>query len=135
MGDATGLQGYLRYDARPISLNASYGHHRHQRTEHVREWRDTFAMLARAQGHHRLGVEAIEVTVHCGMSGRLQDIGNCYVSAKAAIDGLVLAGVIDDDDGEHLRSLTFTPPVRVAPSEPDYLALHWRSVTPSEETP
>lgn len=111
----------LTYHARPISLNASYGHARYERTEHVREWRDAFFWLAKNAKIGRL--DAIEVTVLCGMSGRLQDIGNCYVSAKAAIDGIVQAGVIPDDTGEHLLSLTFLPPVRVAPKEPDYMTL------------
>ena len=112
----------IRYNARPVSLNASYGHHRRQRTEHVQEWRDAFAWLA--AGKPTAG-NAVDIEVRCGMSGTLQDIGNCYVSAKAAIDGLVLAGVLIDDTGEHIRSLTFYPPERVKPSEPDYLEVTW----------
>lgn len=113
--------GSLTYHARPVSLNASYGHHRYERTQHVIEWRDTFALLARAEKVPRLG--SIDVTVEAGFSGQMQDIGNCYVSAKAAIDGLVQAKVIADDTGEHLQSLTFIPPVRVPPGK-DYMTLH-----------
>lgn len=114
--------GSLTYNARPISLNASYGHFRTERTAHVIEWRNAFFWLAREARIPPL--DAIEVTVSVGMSGRLQDIGNAYVSAKAAIDGLVQAKVIPDDTGEHLLHLGFTPPVRVPPKEPDYLTLH-----------
>ena len=112
----------MTYHGRPISLNASYGHSRYDRTAHVIEWRDAFYWLAREAKVP--GMDAIEVTVEVGMSGRLQDIGNAYVSAKAAIDGLVTYGAIPDDTGEHLLALTFLPPVRVAPKEHDYMTLH-----------
>ena len=116
------MSGTIRYNARPVSLNASYGHHRRQRTKHVQEWRDAFALLALGKPHP---AGPVDIEVRCGMSGTLQDIGNCYTSAKAAIDGLVLAGLLPDDTGEHIRSLTFYPPIRVKPSEPDYLELTW----------
>lgn len=112
----------LTYHARPVSLNASYGDSRYDRTAHVIEWRTAFFWLAKEQQVPPM--DQIEVVVACGMSGRLQDIGNCYVSAKAAIDGLVQAKVIPDDTGDHLLYLGFLPPVRVAPKEPDYLTLH-----------
>jgi len=124
--------GTLRYEARPISLNASYGHHRRQRTEHVQEWRDTFAMLAQTVPRADRNLEAVYVEVRCGMSGKTQDIGNCYTSAKAAIDGLVKAKIISDDTGDQIRRLTFYPPERVSPAEPDYLELSWTEVV--EET-
>lgn len=113
--------GSLTHFARPVSLNASYGHHRYERTEHVIEWRDAFWVLAKQARMPRL--DAIHIVVECGMSGRLQDIGNCYPSVKAAIDGLVQAGVIPDDTGDHLLSLNYLPPVRIPPRQPDYLTL------------
>lgn len=114
--------GSLTYKARPVSLNQSYGHYRKERTAHVIEWRDAFYWLAREAKVP--GMDAIEVTVEVGMSGRLQDIGNAYVSAKAAIDGLVAYGAIPDDTGDHLHVLAFLPPVRIPPSQPDYMTLH-----------
>lgn len=41
-----------------------------------------------------------------------QDVAACAPEAKAAIDGLVDAGVLVDDDAEHLISVTFLPPLR-----------------------
>lgn len=114
--------GSLTYNARPISLNASYGHARYDRTAHVIEWRDAFFWLAREAKVP--GMDAVEITVEVGMSGRLQDIGNAYVSAKAAIDGLVKYGAIPNDTGDHLILLSFLPPVRVAPKDHDYMTLH-----------
>lgn len=37
------------------------------------------------------------------------DVAACYPSVKAAIDGIVDAGVLDDDDDTHLLSVTFLP--------------------------
>ncbi len=116
-----GRRWALTYPARPISLNASYGHNRFERTAHVIEWRNAFWLLAKEAKIPPL--DAIEVIVHCGMSGRLQDIGNSYVSAKAGVDGLVQARVIADDTGVHLRLLSFTPPVRIKPKDRDYMTL------------
>lgn len=39
-----------------------------------------------------------------------QDIGACAPHVKAAIDGLVDAGLIPDDNPKHLTLLTFDPP-------------------------
>lgn len=121
-GSGRPFVGSLTYKSRPISLNASYGHSRHVRTAHVIEWRDAFYWLAREA--QVPGMDAIEVTIEVGMSGQLQDIGNAYVSAKAAIDGLVAYGAIPNDTGEHLLSLNFLPPIRVAPKQPDYMTVH-----------
>ena len=37
------------------------------------------------------------------------DCGACYPTVKAAIDGIVDAGVIADDNPDHLLSITFYP--------------------------
>lgn len=43
--------------------------------------------------------------------GRLQDVGACHPSVKAAIDGIVDAGILPDDSSQYLRSLIYLPPV------------------------
>lgn len=111
----------LTYNARPVSLNASYGHDRHERTAHVIEWRNAFGWLAKQ--HKVPKLQAITITVVTHLHGRMQDIGNNYVSVKAAIDGIVAAQVIPDDTGDHLKALTFLPPERVLPSVPCSLSL------------
>jgi hypothetical protein len=42
--------------------------------------------------------------------GRLQDVGACNPAVKAAIDGLVDAGILPDDSSEYVRSLIFLQP-------------------------
>lgn len=39
------------------------------------------------------------------------DVGACLVSYKAALDGVVLAGVLPDDSPVFVRSVKFTAPV------------------------
>lgn len=103
----------LVYDRPALSLNAERKGHWSARHEHTVEIRQAFLLLAKKAkiGRH----ERITVTVHHEVHrGKLPDIGNCYPTAKAAIDGLVDAGVIPDDTGEHLVLLSFTPPTRSA---------------------
>jgi hypothetical protein len=42
--------------------------------------------------------------------GRLQDVGACNPAVKAAIDGLVDAGILPDDSPEYVKSLVYLPP-------------------------
>ena len=44
---------------------------------------------------------------------RLTDVGNCLASAKAAIDGLVDAGLLEDDSPRYVKALTFLVGKRV----------------------
>ena len=53
----------------------------------------------------------VTVTPHLATRRGMQDVAGCFPAAKAAIDGLVDAGVIPDDTPEHLASLTFLAPV------------------------
>lgn len=101
----------LTYEKRPLTTNAERSGNRWGRAEHTREWRDAFAWIARRERvpHMRW----INVTVQPFQKrGRLQDTAACNPSVKAAIDGLVDAGVIPDDTGEYVRMITFLPCMR-----------------------
>ena len=100
----------LDYEQAPISLNRERNMHWSYRNRATQEWRQAFAVLARAQ--HVPHLDAIHLDVHVTMRGKLQDVVNCYPSAKAAIDGLIDAGVIPDDDPAHLLSVRFWAPTR-----------------------
>lgn len=110
----------LAYDKKPWLQNSErsggkrgiggfYG-----RAELTREWRAAFCLLARQKGVPPM--EAIHVTVlhHTKRkpSTNGPDIGSCYPAVKAAIDGLVDAGVIPDDCPPYVRTLTFTSPTK-----------------------
>lgn len=102
----------LEYETRPVSLNAERKKHWTARQKTSAEWRSVFTDLAQKKAIPRLPHISVDIYVEQKGNGKLQDVGNCYPSAKAAIDGLVDAGVIDDDTPEHLLSIKFIAPVR-----------------------
>lgn len=101
----------LTYTKKPITTNAERAGNRWGRAAHTKEWRETFAWLARKE---KIPVmKWINVTAQPFQKmGRLQDTAACNPSVKAAIDGLVDAGVIPDDSGEFVRMITFMPCMR-----------------------
>jgi hypothetical protein len=56
--------------------------------------------------------------VQARQGGTLADTGNHLPAAKAAIDGLVQAGLMLDDDPTHMIFLGFYPPVRAKKGNP-----------------
>jgi crossover junction endodeoxyribonuclease RusA len=107
------VQWTLLHPERPFTLNAERTWHHHKRAKIVRQWREAFAVLA-AEAAIPGGIEAIEVeaTPYLTPRGRTQDVAACMPAVKAAIDGLVDAGVIEDDSPKYLKSLTFNAPIR-----------------------
>jgi crossover junction endodeoxyribonuclease RusA len=98
---------------RPTSLNASRRMHHHARATDDEMWR-TFAgwsaKAIRAETIHGLAV----VTAIPLLRGQDQDTGACYPSVKAAIDGIVDAGVLAGDTGKHLAWIKLCAPRRSA---------------------
>lgn len=77
----------------------------------IASWRDVFGRRAQAARIGRL--DRVDIVVeHLRRDGRsMPDTFACAFAAKAAIDGIVDAGVIDDDSPAHVRSVLFLPPV------------------------
>lgn len=98
----------LTYDAKPWSLNQERTKHWAWRRERVEEWKSAFYWLAKDARVPTL--ERITVSVDVEMPGNVQDTCNAYPAVKAAIDGLVAAGVIPDDTPQHVVAITFTAP-------------------------
>jgi hypothetical protein len=98
----------LSYRKKPLTTNKERAGHRWARAEHVKEWRTAFALMAREKGIPSM--RWVNVTAQPFQSkGRLQDTAACNPSVKAAIDGLIDAGILPDDDGAHVRMITFLP--------------------------
>jgi crossover junction endodeoxyribonuclease RusA len=101
----------LSYPKRPMTTNAERAGNRWGRAEHTKEWRESFGWIARKEKIPRM--KWINVTVQPFQKrGRLQDTAACNPSVKAAIDGLVDAGIVPDDSGEYVRMITFLPCMR-----------------------
>jgi hypothetical protein len=94
---------------RPWTANAERKFHHMKRAQTVRATRERWAWLALAERIPRL--ERIEVIAAPLAKDRRwrPDVAACYPAVKAAIDGLVDARVILDDDDSRLASIKFLP--------------------------
>jgi len=99
----------LTYDQKPWTVNAERSWHFHKRAKAVKEVREAFAWLAVAERVPQLAAIEISVVPLAKDRRGIQDVGACMPAAKAAIDGLVDASVIPDDDPAHMRALKFYP--------------------------
>jgi crossover junction endodeoxyribonuclease RusA len=100
----------LEFNQRPWTTNAERKGNRWERAELVKVWRSAFQILAKSERIPPMTWMSVTVEPH-QKGGRLQDVGACHPSVKAAIDGMVDAGVLPDDSSQYLRSLIYLPPV------------------------
>lgn len=82
----------------------------YERSAITKWWREAFKEAAQEAGIPHFTAITIEVTPILP-DRRIQDTGACYPTAKAAIDGLVDAGVIDDDAPQYVPTIIFHAPV------------------------
>lgn len=107
--------------SRLLTENGQRRLHWGTRASIISAWRQAGAVYARHENVPRFEWVEIGVNVH-QKRGVLADAGAHFVVVKAAIDGLVDAGVLPGDTPRHLRSLVQHAPVRGA----DALVLHLR---------
>ncbi len=97
---------------RPFSLNAERSKHWSDRARRVAQFRlDAKFATLEALGSRRPRFERVSVDVYPYALNRRyrQDVGNCYASMKAALDGVVDTGILADDDDSHVVAVTFHP--------------------------
>lgn len=95
---------------RPRTLNKERAGNRFERAKFTAETRQLFAFLLKAKQVPKL--TGASITVSMWQKGRMQDTGACMPYMKAAVDGMVDAGMFIDDTGDHVVSLTFRAPIR-----------------------
>lgn len=93
---------------KPFTANWALNHHHTQVSREIGAWREAFRLMG--QGCPRLARCNIEVA-HETATRRNVDVAACAPTVKAAIDGLVRAGVLEDDDAQHVLSVRFNAPV------------------------
>lgn len=101
----------LTYEARPWTLNVERQGNQWKRAKLVAEWRPAFRDLAHSA---RIpACQAITVTARPELrdAGGVPDTAACIGAAKAGIDGLIDAGVLEDDGPLQVRRLTFEAPI------------------------
>jgi hypothetical protein len=101
------MEWELTYEERGWSLNHERKHQAyHWRAAKVKEWRGAFERLALDAKIPPCKKIAIEVYTTF-KTRRLQDPGNNMPAVKAAIDGVIDAGVIPDDIPEHVLYICY----------------------------
>jgi hypothetical protein len=101
----------IEYGARPWTTNSERAGNRWQRATNVKEWRQAFFYLAKAQKIPQLKWATITIEPW-QKGGVFQDVASCNPAAKAAIDGIVDAKILEDDSPEFLKAITFLRPQR-----------------------
>ena len=99
----------LRLEDRPWTLNVERQGNRYKRAALVKKWRKAFADLA--EGFSPLEQVAVIAQPELRNRASMPDTGACIGAVKAAIDGLVDAGVLVEDGPAVVKSLTFLAPV------------------------
>jgi len=94
---------------RALTLNKERTLHRMARAAIVKDTREAFGWMAKAQGFPKFEAAHITATPLAKDKRWRQDVGACMPSAKAAIDGLVDVGILPDDNPDYVKSLTFLP--------------------------
>lgn len=92
---------------RPWTTNSERTWHYQKRAKVVKETRERWFYLAKEARVPRLKKIKVAVVPLAKDRRWKPDVAACYPAVKAAIDGLVDAGVIPDDNPTHLESITF----------------------------
>lgn len=113
----------LVYEAKPFTSNDRL--HHMAKAALNEEWINAFAMLARV---HRLpkGLDHVTITAtHLYTDERyVPDDDNCHPAVKAAKDGLVAAGVVQDDGPAWMGPTTYAVPRKAKRAGLELLVIH-----------
>lgn len=111
MDDSLSIVSFaIEYPGRPWTTNAERSGHRWDRIRKTKEWRTAFALLASDLRPPPLSWAEIIVEPWLATRRGVQDTGACHPAAKAAIDGIVDAGILADDTPDIVRSITYRAP-------------------------
>lgn len=84
---------------------------KYKRAALVKEWREAFEILAREAKIPALEDVSIVITPYAKDKRWRADTSSCHPTAKASIDGLVDAGVMEDDNPDYLKFVGFNAPI------------------------
>jgi Holliday junction resolvase RusA-like endonuclease len=81
-------------------INANQRLHHHAKAKLTKAWRDAARL-----GYRGIGGPHNKAHITCAIrfpTNHRRDVGNYYPTAKAILDGLVDAGVLPDDNDDHV---------------------------------
>lgn len=95
----------IEFDFIPVSLNELFGMHRFARAKYTKERKEEVAWLCK-QIKEKVYKWPVDVNILIiSKSKHKKDSAN--YSCKAEIDGLVLGGLLPDDNTDYVRRVTF----------------------------
>tara|TARA_R110002020_G_scaffold246713_1_gene460579 strand:+ start:2279 stop:2686 length:408 start_codon:yes stop_codon:yes gene_type:complete len=97
---------------KPFTMNKERTWHYYTRAQHVKAVRERFAWLALSEKIPKLEYVCIDIVPLVTNIKQTADPAAHYPTAKAAIDGLVDANILDDDNDKHIESITFWKSVK-----------------------
>lgn len=100
----------LEDHVRPWTMNSERTWHWTKRAKRTKDTRERFGWLALEAKVPKLNYVSIDIVPLTKTTKSVADVAACYPAAKAAIDGLVDAGIIPDDSGQYIKSITFWSP-------------------------
>lgn len=109
-GPAALVSFAIEYDKRPWTTNAERSGNRWERAKKTKEWRTAYALLAAELNPPRLSWCHVRAEPWLKNRSGVQDTGACHPAVKAAVDGLVDAGILIDDTPDIVRSITYVAP-------------------------
>ncbi len=92
---------------RPWTTNAERTWHYQKRAKIVKDARERWFFLTKEARIPKINKIRVAVIPLSRDRRWKPDVAACYPAVKAAIDGIVDAGVIPDDNPDHLESITF----------------------------
>jgi hypothetical protein len=99
-----------RLGERPLTVNKARRLSPFEWASYIRHERSAWRLLTlRAKVPHVDRARVLVTPLHRDARSP-QDVAACAPAVKAAIDGIVDAGVLDDDDAGHLVEITFRRP-------------------------
>lgn len=116
--DSLKLAMRLRIPGRPMTLNNERSLNRYARAAHVKEVRELASVFASIEWGRRSPLtEVLIAAVPMLRHKRRQDTGGCFPAVKAAIDGLVDAGVLIEDGPDVVKCLIMEAPILGEPAD------------------
>lgn len=105
-----GVRHVFVWPEKPPTMNQWNLMHHRVRAQHRAAWREPFRLMSEGC----VPLAWCNVTVdHLLATRRNVDVGACMPAVKAAIDGVVLGGVLADDNATLVRRVTFNAPTFV----------------------
>lgn len=95
---------------RPMTVNSLVNMHRFAWAARTAEIRQRWALLAYHAQIPRLQAAVIEVTPLHKNDRSPQDVAACVPEAKAALDGIIDAGVLPDDSPKYVKAHIYLAP-------------------------